>query len=162
MAYTQILRRIRNEKTNYAKRKNMLIGKKDFITIQISNENIQVQIHKPDITGDKVLVSSHSRFLLNKNWKGSRKNIPASYLTGYLTGKKAIAKGITNAIVYTGTRKFTQRMAAAVKGIIDSGLEVPASSDSFPIDQRINGEHLKIKNDIIAIKSQIDSEIKTS
>ena len=40
MAYTQILRRIRNEKTNYAKRKNMLIGKKDFITIQISNENI--------------------------------------------------------------------------------------------------------------------------
>ena len=140
----------------------MLIGKKDFITIQISNENIQVQIHKPDITGDKVLVSSHSRFLLNKNWKGSRKNIPASYLTGYLTGKKAIAKGITNAIVYTGTRKFTQRMAAAVKGIIDSGLEVPASSDSFPIDQRINGEHLKIKNDITAIKSQIDSEIKTS
>ena len=140
----------------------MLIGKKDFITIQVSNENIQVQIHKPDITGDKVLASAHSRFLLNKNWKGSRKNIPASYLTGYLTGKKAIAKGITNAIVYTGTRKFTQRMAAAVKGIIDSGLEVPASSDSFPIDQRINGEHLKIKNDIIAIKSQIDSEIKTS
>ncbi len=162
MAYTQILRRIRNAKTNYAKRKTMLIGKKDFITIQISNENIQVQIHKPDITGDKVLASSHSRFLLNKNWKGSRKNIPASYLTGYLTGKKAIANGITNAIVYTGTRKYTQRMAAAVKGVIDSGLEVPANSESFPIDQRLNGEHLKIKNDITAIKSQIDSEIKTT
>jgi len=161
MAYTQILRRIRNEKTNYTKRKNMLIGKKDFITIQISNENIQVQIHKPDITGDKVLASSHSRFLLNKNWKGSRKNIPASYLTGYLTGKKALAKGISNAIVYSGTRKYTQRMAAAVKGVVDSGLEVPVSSESFPIDQRINGEHLKIKNDITAIKSQIDSEIKT-
>ena len=140
----------------------MLIGKKDFITIQISNENIQVQIHKPDITGDKVLASSHSRFLLNRNWKGSRKNIPASYLTGYLTGKKAIAKGVTNAIVYTGTRKYTQRVAAAVKGLVDSGLEVPASSESFPIDQRINGEHLKIKNDITAIKSQIDSEIKTT
>ena len=162
MAYTQMLRRIRNEKTNYAKRKNMLIGKKDFITIQISNENIQVQIHKPDITGDKVLASSHSRFLLNKNWKGSRKNIPASYLTGYLAGKKAITNGVTSAIVYTGTRKYTQRMAAAVKGVIDSGLEVPASSESFPIDQRINGEHLKIKNDITTIKSQIDSEIKTA
>ena len=78
----------------------MLIGKKDFITVQISNENIQVQIHKHDITGDKVLASSHSRFLLNKNWKGSRKNIPASYLTGYLTGKKAIANGIT-CLLYT-------------------------------------------------------------
>ena len=85
-----------------------------------------------------------------------------SIVYGYLTGKKAIANGITNAIVYTGTRKYTQRMAAAVKGLIDSGLEVPASSESFPIDQRINGEHLKIKNDITTIKSQIDSEIKTT
>ena len=59
MAYTQILRRIRSEKTNYKKRKSMLIGKKDFITVQISNENIQVQIHKPDITGDKAVSYTH-------------------------------------------------------------------------------------------------------
>ena len=140
----------------------MLIGKKDFITVQISNENVQVQIHKPDITGDKVLASSHSRFLLKKNWQGSRKNIPASYLTGYLTGKKALSKGVTNAILYSGTRKYTQRMAAALKGIIDSGIEVPADPESLPIDERINGQHLKIKNDISSIKSQIESEVKTA
>ena len=162
MAYTQILRRIRSEKTNYKKRKSMLIGKKDFITVQISNENIQVQIHKPDITGDKVLASSHSRFLLKKNWQGSRKNIPASYLTGYLTGKKALSKGVTNAILYSGTRKYTQRMAAALKGVIDSGIEVPFDPESLPIDERINGQHLKIKNDISSIKSQIESEVKTA
>jgi large subunit ribosomal protein L18 len=138
----------------------MLMGKKDFVTVQISNENTQVQIHKPELSGDKVIASAHSRFLLSKGWKGSRKNIPAAYLTGYVAGKKAISKGAKNAIMYSGTRKYTQRMAAALKGIIDAGLEIPADPETFPADERINGEHLKIKNDISQMKSTIDSEVK--
>ena len=138
----------------------MLMGKKDFVTVQISNENTQVQIHKPELSGDKVIASAHSRFLLSKGWKGSRKNIPAAYLTGYVAGKKAISKGAKNAIMYSGTRKYTQRMAAALKGIIDAGLEVPADPETFPADERINGEHLKVINDISQMKSTIDSEIK--
>ena len=78
MAYTRILRRIRNEKTNYSKRKRMLMGHRDFITVQISNENTQVQIHQPKLTGDIVISSAHSRFLPQKGWKGSRKTIPAA------------------------------------------------------------------------------------
>ena len=73
MPYTKILRRIRDSKTNYNRRKSMLIGHKDFVTVQISNENTQVQIHKPELTGDKVISSAHSRFLIKKGWKGSRK-----------------------------------------------------------------------------------------
>ncbi len=160
MAYSKILRRLRDEKTNYRKRKIMLMGKKDFVTVQISNENTQVQIHKPELSGDKVIASAHSRFLLSKGWKGSRKNIPAAYLTGYVAGKKAISKGAKNAIMYSGTRKYTQRMAAALKGIIDAGLEIPADPGTFPADERINGEHLKVKNDISQMKSTIDSEVK--
>jgi len=93
MAYSKILRRIREEKTNYKKRKIMLMGKRDFVTVQISNENTQVQIHKPEMAGDKIIASAHSRYLISKGWKGSRKNIPAAYLTGYLAGKKAMGKG---------------------------------------------------------------------
>ena len=122
MAYSKILQRIRSEKTNYRKRKIMLMGKRDFITVNITNENTQVQIVKPVITGDKVLASAHSRFLLKDGWKGSRKNIPASYLTG---------------------------------------VKVPADEEAFPVDERINGEHLKIKNDVASVKSKIDSEVKT-
>ena len=91
------------------------MGKSDFISINVTNENIQVQILKPEITGDKVIASAHSRFLIKDGWKGSRKNIPAAYLTGYLAGKRALSKGIDNAIIYSGTRKYTQRMAAVVK-----------------------------------------------
>ena len=160
MAYARILRRIRNEKTNYSKRKRMLMGHRDFITVQISNENTQVQIHQPKLTGDIVISSAHSRFLTQKGWKGSRKNIPAAYLTGYSAGKKALGKGTSSAIMYSGTRKYTQRMAAALKGIIDAGVEVPANEETFPPEARLNGEHLKVKNDIKNMKSSIDSEVK--
>jgi large subunit ribosomal protein L18 len=160
MAYSKILRRLREEKTNYKKRGTMLMGKRDFITVNITNENTQVQILKPGMTGDKVIASAHSRYLLEKGWKGSRKSVPAAYLTGYLAGKKALGQGAKDAILYTGTRKYTQRMAAALKGIIDAGVQVPASKETFPSDDRINGEHLTVKNDISKMKSTIDSEIK--
>ena len=161
MAYSKILQRIRNEKTNYRKRKSMLMGRRDFISVNITNENTQVQILKPIISGDKVLASAHSRFLLKDGWKGSRKSISAAYLTGYLAGKKAISKGTKNAILYSGTRKYTQRMAAALKGVIDAGVKVPADEEAFPADERISGEHLKVKNDVASVKSKIDGEVKT-
>ena len=161
MAYSQILRRLREEKTNYRKRKNLLMGRRDFITVQISNENTLVQIHKPEISGDKVVASAHSRSLLSKGWKGSRKSIPAAYLTGYVAGKKALMHGAKDAVLYSGTRRYTQRMAAALKGVIDAGLQVPAEEGNFPDGERITGKYLKVTNDVNKVKSAIDTEVKT-
>jgi large subunit ribosomal protein L18 len=160
LAYSKILRRLREEKTNYKKRGTMLMGKRDFITVNITNENTQVQVLKPGMTGDKVIASAHSRYLLEKGWKGSRKSIPAAYLTGYLAGKKALSQGAKDAILYTGTRRYTQRVAAALKGLVDSGLQVPADAETFPPNERINGEHLTVKNEVSKMKSTIDGDIK--
>ena len=158
MAYSKILRRLREEKTNYKKRGTMLMGKRDFITVNITNQNTLVQVLTPGMTGDTVIASAHSRYLLAKGWTGSRKSIPAAYLTGYLAGKKALKDGAKDAILYTGTRRYTQRVAAALKGVIDAGLQVPANSETFPPEERINGEHLTVKNSVSKIKSSIDSE----
>ena len=160
MAYSKILRRLREEKTNYRKRGTMLMGKRDFITVNISNENTQVQVLTPGMTGDTVIASAHSRYLLEKGWKGSRKSVPAAYLTGYLAGKKALGKGAKDAILYTGTKRYTQRVAAALKGLVDSGLQVPADSETFPPNERINGEHLTVKNEVSKMKSTIDGDMK--
>ena len=138
------------------------MGKKDFITVNISNENMLVQIHAPELAGDKVIASAHSRFLLKNGWKGSRKSVSAAYLTGYFAGKKAMDKGVKDAILYSGTDSYTQRMAAALKGVIDAGMQIPANSETFPSDERINGQHLKVKNDVGKVKSTIDSEVKTA
>jgi large subunit ribosomal protein L18 len=79
-----------------------------------------------------------------------------------LAGKKALGKGAKNAILYSGTRRYTQRMAAALKGVVDAGLEIPADSETFPPEERIKGEHLSVKNDVLQLKSAIDSEVKTA
>ena len=51
-------------------------------------------------------------------------------------------------------------MAAALKGAIDAGLEIPTDEKTLPPTDRINGEHLKVKNDVKNIKSSIDTEVK--
>ena len=96
--------------------------------------------------------------ILEKGWR-SRKSIPAAYLTGYVAGRKALLLGAKNAILYTGTKRYTQRMAAALKGVIDAGLEVPADAETFPPAERINGEHLSVKNEVLQIKSTIDGGV---
>ena len=68
-----------------------------------------------------------------------------------------MSKGVNNAVVYSGTRKYTQRMAAVVKGVVDAGIKVPSNEETFPSEERINGEHLKVKNDIAVVKSKIDN-----
>ena len=49
-------------------------------------------------------------------------------------------------------------MAAALKGTIDAGLEIPADANTFPKEERIDGQHLTVKNDIKNVKSLIDKE----
>ena len=38
---------------------------------------------------------------------------------------------------------------------------IDGSDDNKIADERLNGEHLKVKNDITSVKSKIDSETKT-
>jgi large subunit ribosomal protein L18 len=154
MSYIHTLKRIRERKTNYHKRSSLLLSKKRFITIKVTNQNILTQVLEPSITGDKVITSAHSTNLAKLEWKGSLNSLPACYLTGLLLGKKASFMGIDNAILYTGKDAFTERLSACLKGIIDGGIEIPSSEDSFPSTERISGEH--IANYASSLK--IDSE----
>jgi len=142
MTYARTIKRIRQDKTNYRKRASLLIGRRTFITIKITNQNIVAQILKPALSGDIVITSVHSRELLKYGWKGSMNSMPACYLTGMLLGKKSLAIGSENAILYTGKGPFTSRVAACLKGIIAAGVAVPSSEEALPSDTRINGEHI--------------------
>jgi len=53
-------------------------------------------------------------------------------------------------------------MAAALKGLVDAGLQVPANEKTFPSKDRIQGKHLKITSDFDKVKSAIDIEAKSS
>lgn len=142
MVYTSTLRRIREKKTNYRKREKLLIGKKDFVTVNLSDQNVSAQLIRPQLLGDKVMASAHSNELLSYGWIGSRKNLPSCYLVGLLLGKKCIQKKITSAILYIGKRHFTTKIAACLKGLSEAGLEMPYSENILPSDDRIQGNHI--------------------
>lgn len=142
MRYIHTIKRIRQHKTNYRKRAAILVGRHHFITIKITNQNILTRLLDPDIKGDKVLVTAHSRELAKQGWNGSLNSLPACYLTGILLGSKCIKKNYDRAVLYTGLNQFTSRVAACLKGIIDAGVQVPASEDSFPEQDRLEGNHI--------------------
>jgi len=164
MVYTSTFRRIRERKTNYRKREKLLIGKKDFVTVNVSDQNVSAQLIRPDLLGDTVMASVHSNELLSYGWKGSRKNIPSCYLVGLLLGKKCIQKKITRAILYIGKRHFTTKIAACLKGMSEAGLEMPFSEEILPTQERIQGNHIaeyakKIKSNDDLYKSRFSSNL---
>jgi large subunit ribosomal protein L18 len=142
MGYVRTLKRIRTHKTNYRKRQALLISRQNFVTVKITNQNAIAQILKPEIGGDLVKVSAHSRELRRHGWRGSLNSLPACFLLGILLGMKARQNGIESAILYIGNKAFTSRIAACMKGIVESGLDVPVSEDTFPSRDRLNGLHI--------------------
>jgi large subunit ribosomal protein L18 len=154
MSYVHTLKRIRTHKTNYRKRQALLISKQDFVTIKITNQNVIAQVLKPEIQGDIVRVSTHSRELRRYGWKGSLNSLPACFLVGLVLGRKAMEKGVDKAVLYIGNKPFTSRIAACMKGIVQAGINIPISSESYPTEHRLDGQHiaeyaLKIKTENI-------------
>jgi len=142
LTYVQTLKRIRQDKTNYRRRAALLIGRHSFVTIKVSDQNVATQVLKPTPTGDIVVASVHSRELAKQGWKGAFNNLPACYLTGMLLGKKALEKGVNDAVLYIGKDHFTSRVAACLKGIVESGIKMLVSEESLPPQERITGQHI--------------------
>ena len=142
MTYVHTLKRIRDDKTNYRRRAAVLIGRHSFVTVKVSDQNIAAQVLKPTPTGDVVIASAHSRELEKQGWKGALNNLPACYLTGMLMAKKAMEKGVKNAVLYIGKDHFTSRVAACMKGIVDGGVSMPVSEESLPEEEMISGQHI--------------------
>jgi large subunit ribosomal protein L18 len=136
------LSRIRKGKTNYRKRERLLLGKTDFMSVKVSTQNVCAQVLRPELRGDKVITSVHSRELTSFGWKGSLKNMTACYLVGFLLGRKCKEKGIKHVVLYTGVRPFTARIASCVKGLIEAGVTSPHSPEILPPDERISGVHI--------------------
>ena len=131
--------------TNYYKRKKMIISGKSRVTVRKTNRYIIVQFIKSKPIGDEVLTAANSSELFYKySWKGDLNNTPAAYLTGLLAGLKAKKQGIKDAILDIGLHRPIRgsRVFAALKGIIDSGINVPHNLSILTSDDRVSGKHI--------------------
>jgi len=144
--YKRSLRRRNEGKTDYHKRLKLLKSRKLRVTVRATNDHMRVQIIQSKLGGDKVLISAFSKELpLKYDWNANTGNIPAAYLTGYLAGTRAKAKNIQEAIFDLGIFYHRNRVLAACKGVIDSGINIPYREEFFPenLEDRIKGTHIE-------------------
>jgi large subunit ribosomal protein L18 len=143
--YVQVFRRRREGKTDYRKRKGIIIGKAPFVAVHVSGKYIYSQILKPSPSGDLTVAAASSRDLVKKfGWKGSTKNLPSAYLTGYYLGQLAEGHNLKEAVVYSGVGRFVHgsRIASVISGARDAGLEIQVDEESLPDEKRISGKHI--------------------
>ena len=139
-----VFRRRREGKTNYRKRRSMILASKPRFVVRVSLKHVIVQIINAEPEGDKTLASAHSSQLRDFGWKTTYGNTPAAYLTGFLAGLKALSKGTKEAILDVGLHKPSagSKMFAALKGATDAGLKIPYDENILPENSRIVGEHI--------------------
>lgn len=140
--YVPLLRRRRQGVTDYRSRKRAITSHAALLVVRISNKNVSSQFVTPRVTGDVVIVSAHSRELVKLGWQGSLKSTPACYLLGMLAGKKALEKGVKEAVLYNGLAPFIKggRVSSFAKGVVDAGVSVPVGEEAFPSEERLTGK----------------------
>ena len=156
--YLMPFKRRRENKTNYRKRLALLKSKKTRLVIRRSLSNISVQFINFMPNGDQTLAEANSTELKKLGWNRTG-NVPASYLTGLLAGKKAKNKKVEEAVLDMGLQISTKgsRIYAALKGVLDSGIKVPCSEEILPSEDRIKGKHISkdIEKQFEEVKNKI-------
>jgi len=142
--YRVKFRRIREGKTRYPKRLKLVkSGKPRLVVRRFSNTILaQIVVYHPE--ADETVASASTADLKRLGWKAHGGNVPAAYLVGYLVAKRALAKGVKEAVLDIGFATPVRGTApfAVLKGAIDAGLDVPHNEAAFPSEDRINGEHI--------------------
>jgi len=142
-AYTLKFRRKREGRTDYRSRLSLLVAGKLRVVLRKGINNFTVQMIKFEAKGDKVVVSASSRELLKYGWKAHRGNLSSAYLTAFLCGLKAKKQGIKSGVVDLGLFSIVKGSSffSAIKGLVDSGFDVPVGANAFPKEERIKGKY---------------------
>jgi large subunit ribosomal protein L18 len=142
--YRVKFRRRREGKTNYYRRRRLLLSRRPRLVVRKTNTNTIVQLVNASVVGDTTVASAISTELGSHGWTAGTGNVPAAYLTGFLAGLRAKNRGVKEAILDVGLNPPVKgsRIYAALKGVIDAGLDVPHNQDVLPDESRISGEHI--------------------
>jgi|TARA_Y100000310_G_scaffold288687_1_gene314575 large subunit ribosomal protein L18 len=159
-------RRRKENKTDYLKRLKLLKSKIPRIVFRKTNKYVMAQYVVSKQAKDKVEIGLSSKQLVKYGWpkefQGSLKSIPASYLTGFLIGKRIIKEKKETPIIDLGMMRVLHKtkIFAFLKGLIDAGIEIKHKKDVFPDDEKITGKNLKkdFSKTFNEIKSKIEKE----
>lgn len=157
-------RRQRESKTDYAKRIKLLKSKTPRIVFRKTNKYIIAEYITSREAKDKVEIGLTSKKLKEFGWpkdfEGSLKSIPASYLTGLLIGKEIIKKKLKTPIVDLGMIRAIKKTKAYafLKGLTDAGIKINCAEENFPEEEKVSGKNMK--KDFSKIFKEIKSKIE--
>lgn len=144
--YRVPFRRRREGKTNYHRRMRLIRSRRNRVVIRTSNLHTTVQVFDAEIKGDIKLAQAHTSQLSKEfGWNYNTGNLPSAYLAGYLCGLRAKAAKIEDAILDVGILVHDNRVKAAFRGFVDSGVPVPHDESWFGegFEDRIKGVHIQ-------------------
>jgi large subunit ribosomal protein L18 len=158
--YRVPFRRRREGRTDYKRRLALLSGREPRVVVRRSLTNMRVQVVTYTPQGDKVVASADGRELQGLGLQGtSGKSVPAAYLTGVLAGQRAKQAGVQRAVLDIGRHVPAKgsRIFAALKGVVDAGLEVPHDASVVPNEERLSGAHIEgfDSNQVETVKNRI-------
>ncbi|MCK5149985.1 50S ribosomal protein L18 [Candidatus Pacearchaeota archaeon] len=159
-------KRRKQSKTDYSKRIKLLKSGSPRVVFRKTNKYVISQYVTSKEAQDKIEFGVNSKDLIKYGWpkefKGSLKSIPASYLVGFLIGKKIIKQKLENPIVDLGMLRilYKTKVYGFLKGLKDSGIKIKCEDKMFPEEDRIKGKNLKkdFSKTFEEIKSKIEKE----
>ena len=143
--YRVHFRRRREGRTDYRVRLRLLASGRSRAVVRCSGRRVRVAVVDFDPTGDRVVAMADSTELGRIAFPpASLGSTPAAYLTGFLAGLRAKARGAEGAVLDAGLHHPTPggKLAAALKGLLDAGLQIPHGDEQFPSADRLAGAHL--------------------
>lgn len=153
-------RRRKEGKTDYRSRLNLIKSGKPRAVVRKSLSGTTIQLVDFHTVGDRVLIQAGYNDLKKMGWNHSLKDVTASYLVGLLAGVRASNADLNSAVLDIGLQEPIRgsRVFAALKGLVDAGMDIPHGDDIFPSDDRIQGKEKKIdgfQKDFETMKSKI-------
>jgi len=159
--YRVPFRRRREGRTDYRVRSKLLRGGRPRVVVRKTLNQTIVQFIVPDAKGDRVLATAQSLELKDHGWSAGTGNLPAAYLTGFLAGRRAAAKGLKEAILDIGMQRPSRggRLFAALQGLLDAGVVVPHDKAVLPPQDRLRGAHIgdEVPKQFDAVKSKLEA-----
>jgi len=143
-------KRRRQNKTDYLGRLKLLKSRKPRVIFRKTNKYIITQYVTSKQAQDKIILGVTSKDLIEHGWEkdsGSLKSIPASYLTGYLIGKKIIKRKLETPIVDFGMTRVLHKtkVFGFLKGLIDAGVKIDCKKGFPEIKGKVDVEKIKLE-----------------
>jgi large subunit ribosomal protein L18 len=140
-------KRRRLGKTDYRMRHKLVSSGLPRAVVRCTSKNTIVQFIEFNPRGDSVVATATTMELEKLGWKHTTGNIPSAYLAGFMAGKRASKAGVEKAVLDMGLRppKRGTKVFAALKGMLDAGIDIPHSDEVLPAEERISGNHINEK-----------------